>query len=84
MKCRNCLSINLNKIVKIGYQPISSIFYKKKKFKLKKYPLDLYKCVKCDLVQLSQNAPLEKMYGKNYGYKTSISKLMVDHLKKKI
>ena len=23
------------------------------------------------------------MYGKNYGYKTSISKLMVDHLKKK-
>jgi NDP-4-keto-2,6-dideoxyhexose 3-C-methyltransferase len=83
MKCRNCLSINLNKIVKIGYQPISSIFYKKKKFKLKKYPLDLYKCVKCDLVQLSQNAPLEKMYGKNYGYKTSISKLMVDHLKKK-
>ena len=35
MKCRNCLSINLNKIVKIGYQPISSIFYKKKNLNLK-------------------------------------------------
>jgi len=84
MQCRNCNSNNFKKIINIGKQPISSIFYKKKKFNLKKYSLDLYKCKSCNLIQLSKEAPLGMMYGESYGYQTSISKLMVDHLKKKI
>ena len=84
MQCRNCGSNKLKKIINIGKQPISSIFYKKKKFNLKKYSLDLYKCKSCSLIQLSKEAPLRMMYGESYGYQTSISKLMVSHLKKKI
>jgi hypothetical protein len=30
MQCRNCDSNKLKKIINIGEQPISSIFYKKK------------------------------------------------------
>ena len=83
MICRNCKKKNFNKISKIGDQPISSLFLKKK-IKIKNYSLDLYKCNDCDLVQLSKIPNLQEMYGIDYGYKTSVSKLMVDHLKKKI
>jgi len=83
MKCKNCNYPNLNKVFRIGKQPISSVFYNKPKTKLKKYSLDLFKCPKCDLVQFSSLAPLEDMYGLTYGYNTSLSPLMVDHMRNK-
>jgi len=83
MKCINCKNYKLKKIVKIGNQPISSLFYSKKKTKLKKYPLDLFQCQKCKLVQLSKLAPLSQMYGETYGYHTSLSPLMVKHMREK-
>ena len=83
MKCRNCKNKRFNKIIKIGNQPISSSTLKKK-INLKKYPLDLYKCNKCDLIQLSKVAPSNQMYGESYGYWTGLSKLMVNHMKKKV
>ena len=55
-----------------------------KKKKLEKYSLDLHKCPKCHLVQLSNLANTKKMYGSHYGYKTSVSKMMLLHLKEKI
>tara|TARA_B100001093_G_scaffold520058_1_gene612353 strand:+ start:2536 stop:3813 length:1278 start_codon:yes stop_codon:yes gene_type:complete len=82
MHCRNCKNIRFKKLTQIGYQPISSIFLKKIK-KIKDYSLDLYKCKKCNLVQLSKIASLKDMYGPEYGYKTSVSRLMINHLKKK-
>ena len=84
MVCINCKSRQLFKIVEIGKQPLSGFFYSKKKYNLKKYSLDLFKCRKCDLVQLNNKINIEKMYGSHYGYKTSVSKLMLDHFKKKI
>jgi len=84
MQCRNCKLKSLKRVVKIGDQPISSLFYKKKKYKLKKYSLDLYKCKNCNLVQFFKSVPINKMYGQTYGYQTSISKLMISHLKNKI
>ena len=83
MKCKNCNKRNLIKIVKIGKQPLSGFFYKKKKKNLKKFSLDLFKCSDCDLVQLNNKVKISKMYGDHYGYQTSISKLMIDHLKEK-
>ncbi len=82
MICRNCKNQNFRKIFKLGSQPISSTFLKKKK-KIKSFSLDLYLCKKCNLVQLKEIPRLKDMYGKNYGYKTSVSNLMVNHLKKK-
>ena len=83
MRCKNCYNNKLNKVFKIGKQPISSVFFKEKKFKLKKYSLDLYKCKSCDLVQFSKLPPLDDMYGLTYGYNTSLSPLMVEHMKNK-
>ena len=82
MICRNCNSKSFFKISKIGKQPISSLFLKTKK-KIKNYSLDLYKCKFCNLVQLSKIPNLKDMYGSDYGYKTSVSNLMINHLKEK-
>ncbi len=84
MKCKNCKKNSLIKIVKIGKQPLSGFFYKTKKKNLKKYSLDLFKCSKCSLVQLNNTANTKKMYGEHYGYKTSISNMMIRHFKNKI
>ncbi len=83
MKCRNCLKKKFDKIIPIGSQPISSKTFIKK-IKLKKYPLDLYKCKNCDLVQLSKLAPAKEMYGSGYGYWTGLSQLMINHMKEKV
>ena len=84
MECKNCKSNSLEKIVKIGKQPLSGFFYSRKKTKLKKFSLDLYKCSKCNLVQLNNLIDIKKMYGEHYGYRTSLSKMMISHLKEKI
>ena len=83
MNCKNCKNSNLKRVFQIGKQPISSVFYGKPKNNLKGYSLDLFKCPKCDLVQFSSLAPLEDMYGLTYGYNTSLSPLMVNHMKDK-
>ena len=80
MVCRICNSKLNQKIVNLGKQPISSIFYSKKNNNLTKFSLDLYKCSKCKLVQFFKSVPIKKMYGLNYGYQTSISNLMISHL----
>ena len=80
MKCRNCKSKNLKKVIFLGKQVVSSIFPEKKKKNSKKYSLDLYECKKCKLVQLGKSIPLGNMYGETYGYRSSLSKLMVNHL----
>ena len=83
MYCKNCKKNKLKKIVKLEKQPISSVFLSKKKFNLKKYSLDLYECNSCKLVQFSSLPPLGDMYGETYGYRTSLSNLMVNHMKNK-
>tara|TARA_Y100000768_G_scaffold305383_1_gene239285 strand:+ start:602 stop:1879 length:1278 start_codon:yes stop_codon:yes gene_type:complete len=83
MKCKNCKKKGLHKVFNLGNQPISSVFYKVKKYRLPSYSLDLYKCKFCHLVQFKSLAPLKDMYGLTYGYNTSLSPLMVNHMKKK-
>tara|TARA_X000001036_G_scaffold87616_1_gene79665 strand:+ start:4325 stop:5605 length:1281 start_codon:yes stop_codon:yes gene_type:complete len=83
MKCINCYSKKLKKIFTLGSQPISSAFYTHKKINLKKYPLNLFECSRCKLVQFSTKTPVSEMYGSNYGYKTSLSTNMIKHLYKK-
>jgi NDP-4-keto-2,6-dideoxyhexose 3-C-methyltransferase len=84
MICKNCKKKNLFKVFKLGNQPISSVFYSRKVNKLTKYSLDLFKCKNCQLVQFKSLPPLKDMYGLNYGYNTSLSPLMVNHMKEKI
>ncbi len=83
MICKNCKKKKLSKVVKLGKQPISSVFYNRKRKDLPEYSLDLFQCHKCKLVQFKSLPPLEDMYGLTYGYNTSLSPLMVNHMKKK-
>ena len=83
IRCRNCNGKNIKKIIFLGKQVVSSIFPKKKTNNKNKYSLDLYKCNNCELVQLGKSIPLGNMYGETYGYRSSLSKLMVNHLNKK-
>ena len=83
MKCKNCKKTSFKKILKLGKQPLSGFFYEKKITNLKTYSLDLYKCNNCNLVQLKNEFISNKLFGKNYGYETAVSNLMVSHLNKK-
>lgn len=83
MRCRNCKKSKFIKIINIGKQPISSVFLKNKNFNLKKYSLDLYECLSCRLIQLGKIPPLNEMYGLSYGYRTSLSNLMLHHMENK-
>jgi len=83
MICKSCHKKKLKKVIAIGSQPVSSVFLSKKINNLKKYSLDLYECQNCNLVQFYKLAPLQDMYGTTYGYRTSLSKLMINHIKRK-
>ena len=83
MYCRNCNSLKLKRIVNMGKQPISSIFYRSIKKKLHKYSLDLFICKVCTLVQFKKSTPIKEMYGLNYGYQSNLSQSMIKHLEKK-
>jgi|TARA_B100000780_G_scaffold278753_1_gene253501 NDP-4-keto-2,6-dideoxyhexose 3-C-methyltransferase len=81
--CVNCKKKKLKKIITIGSQPISGVFLKKKTYNLKKYPLDLYECQKCKLVQITKIPKSNEMFGTTYEYRTSLSKLMNEHISNK-
>lgn len=83
MNCRNCKKKIEKKIIDIGNQCISSVFPEKKIYNQKKYSLDLYQCNYCKLVQFKKTPPLNDMYGLTYGYRTSLSPLMINHIKDK-
>ena len=83
MYCRNCKKNLSRKIIDIGSQCISSVFPRKIKKNFKKYSLDLFICDFCELVQFKKTPPFQDMYGSTYGYHTSLSPLMIDHIKEK-
>ena len=82
--CRSCRSKKLDYLFSLGSQYYTGIFPKRKKLVVPSGNLELVKCKKCHLVQLSENFNLKKMYGRNYGYRTGLNPPMVNHIKKKI
>ena len=82
--CRSCRSKNFDYLFSLGNQYYTGIFPKSKNSKVPSGNLELIKCKKCSLVQLSENFNLKKMYGKNYGYRTGLNLSMVHHIKKKV
>lgn len=88
-QCRICGNKNLKPFVSFGNQPISSVFPGADCPDPSSSPLDLTICSGdeddvCHLMQLEDSADLEEMYGTTYGYRSSTSPLMVDHLTDKV
>ena len=80
--CRYCLSKNLKQLISLGDQPPSNSFISPKKIKKeKKFPLELYICRNCYLVQLLDVVSGKKIFDK-YSYLSSSSKALVNHFNK--
>ena len=78
--CRVCDHKELKKILDLKKTPLANSFVCRKNLKKKEdlYPLDLYYCPKCFLVQLGTIVRPSILF-KNYQYLTSASKPLVDH-----
>jgi len=80
--CRICSSQNLKLILNLGKQPLANSFLKKKDFiREKKFPLRLFFCKNCYLVQVCDIIHKKFLFA-NYLYLTSASKPIVDHFAK--
>lgn len=89
-KCRICQNENLIDILNLGTQALSGIFPKNINEDVPGGALQLVKCVEdgsgnhCGLVQLKHNYNPAMLYGKDYGYRSSLNNSMVAHLHSKV
>ena len=89
-ECRVCKNKNLMKVLDLGEQYLTGIFPKTKDRVISKGPLQLLKCHQdsnndaCGLLQIAHDYDLDEMYGDDYGYRSGLNPIMVDHLKKKV
>ena len=82
MKCINCKSSSIYKIIEFKKIPISNNFTKKSDTEeVSKYPLGLIFCKKCKLVQNSKIIKNEKIFNDNYLYHSSFSTSWLKHSK---
>lgn len=78
--CRYCSSTNLEKIISLGHQPPSNSFINKEDFSEEEsYPLELYFCKDCSLVQLLDIVSGSDIFD-DYHYRSSSSRALVEHL----
>jgi SAM-dependent methyltransferase len=80
-ECRMCKSKNLYKFLDLGMHPPSDAFLKKEQLTLPepKFPLDVFLCNNCGLVQLGFVVDPKLMFNKEYVYVTSVSKTHDKH-----
>ena len=83
MRCRHCSVLLKNKIIDLGHLPPSNAYLEKKD--LKKYenhfPLRLYVCERCFLVQTEDFIKSEDLFTADYAYFSSTSKSFCEHAK---
>ena len=83
-KCSFCQNHLKHKVLDLGLSPLANGYINdKKRIKYEKsYPLQLYFCNKCKLVQTSKKLPSKIVFQKDYSYLSSTSKTWIDHCKK--
>ena len=81
MKCRICYSNNLTKFLDLGSTPPADDFLVAGRLKEKEkyYPLDVYICNDCSLVQLGHTVPPEILFQNDYPYESSMTKAGQKH-----
>ena len=87
--CRICGNRELLPILDLGQQSLTGVFPRSRDQRITRGPLELVKCHgksdadHCGLVQLRHSYESSEMYGENYGYRSSLNRSMVEHLKRK-
>lgn len=84
MKCRVCSNNELVRILDLGFHPVSDGFLTEAQLQEPEtyYPLELYYCDKCNLVQLGYVVPKEILYNDDYPYTTGTNKAGVEHFRR--
>lgn len=85
--CRICGNSELLSILHLGEQSLTGVFPRRREQILTSGPLELVKCHgghACGLVQLMHSYSSSELYGENYGYRSSLNRSMVDHLRDKV
>jgi NDP-4-keto-2,6-dideoxyhexose 3-C-methyltransferase len=88
-QCRICGNTRLVPIISLGNQALTGIFPGADQPDPALAPLELVACDlatpdACGLVQLKHNIALETMFGDGYGYRSSVTQTMRDHLGAKV
>ena len=81
MQCRVCHSKDLTKFLDLGFTPPADDFLSPERLKEPEthYPLEVFICNKCSLIQLGYVVPPEILYQNDYPYEMSITKFGVGH-----
>ena len=79
--CRICKNANLQDVISLGEQYITSRFPNYGNFSTPKTPISLCICNLCGLVQLRETTNSDELYEHEYGYRSGISNTMRAHLK---
>ena len=84
MICRSCKSKKLNLTVDLGHNPPSNAFIFEKDLSDKEsfYPLKVYVCSNCWLVQTHDVVDSKKLFNPKYPYLSSYSDTFISHNKK--
>lgn len=79
--CRICKSQDLHKFLVLGHHPPSDAFLKAEQLNLPEtaYPLDVFFCKNCRLVQLGYLVQPEVLFSSDYPYTSSVSNTMPVH-----
>ena len=82
--CRHCSNPLENKCLDLGHQPPSNAYLKKENLLTPevRYPLTLFVCTNCWLVQLPEYAKAEELFTPDYAYLSSTSKSWCSHAEK--
>jgi D-mycarose 3-C-methyltransferase len=80
--CRVCKGTDLARILALGEHPPVDNFLSEAQIKdEKRYPLDVYFCGECSLVQLLDVVDEEELFHGDYAYFSSASKPLVEHFR---
>lgn len=80
-KCKFCESTNFDKIIDLGKQPFSGFFPDIKSKDPPSSSLEIVRCDSCKLIQLKDSTYIASDYYLSFGYNSSLSNLMKQHLK---
>ena len=81
MKCHHCETTLQHVFLDLGFAPPSNSYLGGDQMSSaeKYYPLKLYVCDQCRLVQTEDNASAEDLFHDDYAYFSSVSKMWLDH-----
>lgn len=79
--CGSCQDDALIQVLDLGTSPLADDFPASPDVVQKRYPLGLFRCYSCGLVQLTEVVPDEELWAGDYGFYTGSSWVAVQHQK---